>query len=271
MSRARSLPALGIAVLLSAAVIACGAGTATDVRQAGGTRSTAASAAPTHWEYEGARGPGAWGGLDPAFAACAAGREQSPVDLSAAAATPGARPVVVDYRPTVPTEVVNTGHTIQVNLPAGNALTVDGTRYELRQFHFHLPSEHTVDGANRDMELHLVHQNESGGLAVLGVLLTAAEAGSPFGSLWTVLPGAAGAKAAFDRPVDLIAFLPAARAQLRYPGSLTTPPCTEGVAWTVLTDPMPIGPDQLTRYRQLFTGSNRPTQPLGVRKVGSAG
>lgn len=260
MSRVRSLPALGFAVLLSAAVVAGSGSAVTDVRQA---------AVPAHWEYEGELGPGAWGGLDPSFATCASGHEQSPVDLGAA--TPGARPVDVDYRPTVPTGVVNTGHTIQVNLPAGNTLTVDGVRHELRQFHFHLPSEHTVGGAHRDMELHLVHQNESGGLAVLAVLLTATDTGSPFDPLWTVLPAAAGEKTALHRPVDLTAFLPAARAQLRYPGSLTTPPCTEGVAWTVLTEPVPISPDQLARYRRLFAGSNRPTQPLGARTVGSAG
>ncbi|MFF5161146.1 carbonic anhydrase [Streptomyces sp. NPDC000348] len=247
------------AVVLTAATATACTATAT-ASPAGASRET------PHWSYEGATGPEHWASLSEDFEACEKGREQSPIDLTEDIAVETDTPVTVHYRP-VTAELVNNGHTVQANVSAGSSIVVDGTTYQLRQFHFHLPSEHTEDGAHAAMEMHFVHEDGKGELAVLGVLMRAAKGHSAFTDLWKRLPAEEGGRSRVTKPVDLARFLPGGRGQYRYEGSLTTPPCTEGVKWTVLEDQVRVTPRQVAAYRELFPRSNRPIQPRGGREV----
>ncbi|WP_243744897.1 carbonic anhydrase [Streptomyces hainanensis] len=219
-----------------------------------------------HWSYHGRTGPDRWATLSEDFAACGEGREQSPVDLptDAAIGASSDAAITIDYRP-VTADLVNNGHTVQANVSPGSRIVVDGTPYELQQFHFHLPSEHTEDGEHTAMEMHFVHADAAGDLAVVGVLMEREAGESAFTDLWPNLPTEEGGEAAIDEAFDLTEFLPEGRDQYRYDGSLTTPPCTEGVRWIVLDDPVSVTPGQVTAYRHIFHKSNRPTQPLNDR------
>ncbi|GAA4933728.1 carbonic anhydrase [Streptomyces coeruleoprunus] len=270
----------GVAILTVLTVTSCSGGGGTEMKGA-----PAAAASPhadgkaqgaekgekkagAHWGYEGAEGPANWATLAEDFEACEAGREQSPIDLddAEAAGAPVDKAVTIDYRP-VTAELVNNGHTVQANVSAGSRIVIDGIAYDLKQFHFHLPSEHTEEGRHTAMELHFVHADKDGRLAVVGVLMDEKPGASAFADLFKELPAAEGATAKITKAFDLTAFLPGDRDQYRYEGSLTTPPCTEGVKWTVLKDPVRVAPDQVAAYKALFPKSNRPTQPLNERKL----
>ncbi|MFC5722405.1 carbonic anhydrase [Streptomyces gamaensis] len=219
-----------------------------------------------HWSYEGAEGPDKWGDLGHGFGTCTTGREQSPIDLTPGTAQKKPAAITVDYKP-APVKLENNGHTIQANVPAGSRITVDGAPYELQQFHFHLPSEHTVQGKGTTMELHFVHKNAQGRLAVLGVLMEEKPGTSAFAALWKSLPDREGRTVQTAQAVDLNKLLPAQRAGYQYAGSLTTPPCSEGVKWTVLKETVAVSPDEAAAYRKLFPKSNRPVQPQHDREV----
>jgi carbonic anhydrase len=156
---------------------------------------------------------------------------------------------------------------VQANVSPGSRIIIDGTPYELQQFHFHLPSEHTEDGEHTAMEMHFVHADETGDLAVVGVLMEKERGDSAFTDLWDRLPTEEGDEAEINEPIDLAEFLPNDRDQYQYDGSLTTPPCTEGLKWIVLDDPVSVTPSQVAAYREVFHRSNRPTQPLNDRVV----
>lgn len=234
-------------------------------------RDGVGSDAAPHWDYD-ADGPGHWADLDRDYVTCKAGHAQSPIDLPGHPSSPPAGRIGIEYGAVASVELVNTGHTVQGNLPArnGNRILVDGMPFTLAQFHFHLPSEHTVDGARTAMELHLVHRGASGALAVLGIPMEQAPGRSAFEPVLTVAPASSRGKVRTG-PIDLRAFLPADLAQFRYAGSLTTPPCSEGVLWTVLRTPVAVAPAEVDRYRTLFPHSNRPTQPLNGRTVIATG
>ncbi|WP_282692708.1 carbonic anhydrase family protein [Streptomyces sp. CC208A] len=221
-----------------------------------------------HWGYEGAEAPMNWASLAEDFEACEAGHEQSPIDLAdaKAAEAPADKAITIDYEP-VTAELVNNGHTVQANVSAGGGIVVDGTSYDLKQFHFHLPSEHTEEGRHTAMELHFVHADKNGGLAVVGVLMDEKAGASAFADLFKKLPPKEGAPVKITQAFDLTAFLPGDRDQYRYGGSLTTPPCTEGVKWTVLKDPVRVAPAEVAAYKAMFPKGNRPTQPLNERKL----
>jgi carbonic anhydrase len=221
-----------------------------------------------HWSYQGATGPEHWASLSEDFAACGEGRQQSPIDLPEDTAVGAStdKAITIDYHP-VTAELVNNGHTVQANVSPGSRIIIDGTPYDLKQFHFHLPSEHTEDGGHTAMEMHFVHADEAGDLAVVGVLMENEAGASAFADLWERLPAWEGGEAQINEPFDLTEFLPDDRDQYQYDGSLTTPPCTEGVKWIVLDDPVSVTPHQVTTYRQIFHKSNRPTQPLNDRVV----
>ncbi|MFD9635940.1 carbonic anhydrase [Streptomyces violascens] len=219
-----------------------------------------------HWSYEGAHGPDKWGDMGGEFVKCKTGREQSPVDLEPGKAGGKPAAIAVDYRP-VSLKLENNGHTIQASVPAGSEITIDGTPYELQQFHFHLPSEHTVQGQGTAMELHFVHKNARGELAVLGVMLKEQPGASAFAPLWKALPDQKGRTAQVSEPLDLNKLLPQERGSYQYAGSLTTPPCSEGVKWTVLKQTVTITPDEANQYRKLFPKTNRPIQPHNGREL----
>lgn len=223
--------------------------------------------APTaHWTYEGEDGSDHWGELSAAYGTCASGRSQSPIDVANPDPADLAN-ITFNYRP-APLEIVNNGHTVQVNYPEGSSITVDGMNYELLQFHFHAPSEHHVNGTPAAAELHLVHRDADGALAVIGVLLTEGAPSLALAPVFDNLPPQTGpAQTVPGVAVDPTGMLPQDRTTYRYPGSLTTPPCTEGVAWLLMTEPLEVSANQLAAYTQIYEGNNRPVQPLNDREV----
>lgn len=226
----------------------------------GSSNPTAAAAC---WGYEAHNGPALWGSLDPAFAACALGEAQSPIDLTGGRSA-GLAPIEFDYRP-ARIAVENTGHTIQVNADFDSFIVLDGVRYALRQFHFHRGSEHLVDGICLALELHLVHRSEDGALAVVGVLFEEGAAHNALSPVWAHLPAEPGAARAVAGEFDPASLLPARRTAWRYRGSLTTPPCTEGVAWAILTEPLSMSKAQIAAFAAIYPRNRRPVQPIGER------
>jgi carbonic anhydrase len=219
------------------------------------------------WSYEGPCGPQHWGEISSCYAACSAGLSQSPVDLGALDPS-RLRAGIFHYGPTA-VVLWNDGHTIQADYPPPAGYLVDGARFDLVQFHFHHPSEHAWRGKRYAMELHLVHRTPTGLLGVVGVFLE--ERPSPdnphLAVLWQNLPATKGIRTYLPVPFDAASLLPTDRRGIRYVGSLTTPPCTEGVRWWVLDQPVLISSDQVARFAALFHDNSRPLQPLNGRKL----
>jgi len=229
-------------------------------------------AAAAHWSYakDSKDGPKAWSRLTANFEQCEKGREQSPINLSGAVVRADAPKIQWSYHTTA-VAVENNGHTIVANMPNDqNHVLIDGERYNLAQFHFHNPSEHKIEGIPSDMELHFVHKNSKGELAVIGVMLNekAGEANASIKPLWDALPRDAHVKAAKTPAVNLASLLPVHRDYFNYAGSLTTPPCSQGVRWFVLKEPVAISGSQVDLYAGLFeTPTNRPLQPQNGREI----
>ncbi len=218
------------------------------------------------WSYEGATGPEHWGDLKPEYAPCKIGTSQSPIDI-AGAVKADLPALQFAYRPG-PLALVNNGHTIQINVPPGSFVTVGGKRYQLVQLHFHHPSEETVGGKGFAMVAHLVHKDTEGKLAVVAVLLTPGRANATIESAWGHLPAHEGIEQAFPGvTVDPSGLLPAERGYYTFAGSLTTPPCTEGVTWIVLKTATELSQAQVDAFARLFPHNARPTQPLNGRAV----
>ncbi|MEZ5412032.1 MAG: carbonic anhydrase family protein [Acidimicrobiales bacterium] len=243
------------------------AGEDSSAEQGTGTTEPAAAAHETpHWSYEGEEGPEHWASISAEFEACESGVNQSPIDLVSRTLEVGLDDLQLDWKPSELT-IVDNGHTIQANIPAGNTSVIDGVVYDLVQFHFHKPSEHEVKGEAFPMELHFVHKNAAGGLAVIGVLLTVGEANPAYDVLWAAQPEAvtAGGEGNKVAGFDLTELLPPDRHAWRYPGSLTTPPCTEGVSWNVLATPAAVSQSQIDGFR--YDHNARPVQEIGDRLV----
>lgn len=221
-----------------------------------------------HWSYRGATGPERWGTLEQGFSTCGAGREQSPVDIRTSASQRAALPAIsFHYRPS-PLKIVDNGHTIQVNYAAGSFIEVAGQRYELLQFHFHKPSEEAIDGRRHDMVAHLVHRDAQGRLAVVAVLLDAGSVNPLMALLWNNLPTRKESEVeAAAVQIDASELLPANRAYYTFAGSLTTPPCSEGVTWFVLKTPVTVSGGQLERFGRAYPMNARPVQPLNARVI----
>lgn len=220
-------------------------------------------AGEVHWSYEGHEGPEYWGSLSEDFSACSAGRMQSPIDVSGTAAG-GGGDVAFDYHDTA-LALVNNGHTVQVNVGGDSTATLAGRRYTLLQFHFHSPSEHTVDGRHYDLEAHFVHRNEEGKLAVVGVFMEASGANGALQAIWDHMPAEEGETSVAGVSVNAASLLPASHGFTTYAGSLTTPPCTEGVSWFVMKEPVAVSAAQVEAFRAIMPANNRPTQPLNGR------
>jgi carbonic anhydrase len=203
--------------------------------------------------------------MKPEFATCGSGTRQSPIDIQG-----GIRveldPVRFDYRPSA-FRVIDNGHTVQVNVATGNAIEVLGRRYELVQFHFHRPSEERVDGRQFDMVAHLVHKDLDGRLAVVAVLLDRGSAHAVVQSVWNNLPLEKGEEVPARASLDLNALLPVERSYFTYMGSLTTPPCSEGVLWMVMKQPVPISAEQIGIFARLYPMNARPIQSAGGRLI----
>ncbi len=229
-------------------------------------RPALAAGDEVHWSYDGANGPNSWGELDASYAACGSGTQQSPIDLSGAvSAKSDAGPI--KWKPIKLGSIVNNGHTIQVNTPNGGHMELNGSRYNLLQFHFHHMSEHTVDGKRFPMEAHFVHKAANGdGLSVVGVFFVEGPESPVLAPIWAALPKQEG-EVSIDASVDPRGLLPTSSAAFRYAGSLTTPPCSEVVAWIVLKEPVSASVDQIAAFAKLFSNNFRPIQPLNRRFI----
>jgi carbonic anhydrase len=227
-----------------------------------------AHAGEVHWDYEGENGPANWGKLKPEFNICAIGKRQSPINIDEGNTLQGpAEPISFSYTGSNGT-VINNGHTIQVDVQGDNYITVRGVRYQLLQFHFHTPSEEQVNGARYPMVAHLVHKNDEGQLAVVGILLDTGVANVLIDKVWTYMPLDAGDRVRMPRSVlNLNELLPADQRYYQFIGSLTTPPCSEGVLWMVMKQPAQISRNQLRLFRQLYPFNARPVQPVNGRPV----
>lgn len=218
-----------------------------------------------HWGYAGETGPAAWGGLKPEFATCANGQRQSPIDIRGGIAVDLA-PVQFDYRASG-FSVLDNGHTVQANVGAGNFIEVGGRRFELAQFHFHRPSEERINGRQYDMSVHLVHKDAEGRLAVVALLLERGAAQPVVQRVWNDLPLERGEEQPAMQPVDLNELLPADRGYYTYMGSLTTPPCSEGVLWMVMRQPVPVSQAQIDIFSRLYPMNARPVQSASGRLI----
>lgn len=225
-----------------------------------------AQQAGSDWSYEGKTGPFNWSKLDPSFHACNSGKEQSPIDIRGAHVNKSLAPIEFHYI-SGSMALLNTGHTVQVKPPAGSYIVVDGTRYDLVEFHFHHPGEEAVKGKLPDMSLQLVHKSADGKLAVIAVRLNEGNANAVMAALWAHLPKTAGATDKVTEPMNPGGLLPADRSYYTYTGSLTEPPCTEGVRWFVFKQQLEISRDQLRSFGSLYKVNSRQVQALHGRKV----
>ncbi len=229
--------------------------------------STTLTTAP--WDYEGNRGALVWGRLDPAYKACSQGHEQSPVDIRGAKLNKTLQPIEFHYKAGSVT-LENTGHTVIVHVGPGSYIVAGGVRYELTQFHFHHPGEEAVKGKITDMDIHLVHKSAEGKTAVVAIRLAEDLTTAPNAVLATLfpnLPAKVGDTAKVTEMVNPGGLLPADRGYWTYMGSLTAPPCTEGVRWFVFEQEMTISRDQLRRFAALYRVNSRPLQDLHGRRV----
>ena len=221
-----------------------------------------------HWSYGGSTGPSTWGGLESDYASCARGKAQSPIDIQDSLVRAADLPsIVFDYKPSE-LRIIDNGHTIQVNTEPGSFISVANHRYELVQFHFHRPSEEQINGERSAMVAHLVHRDASGKLAVVAVLLAPGDANDLVRTLWDNLPRAKNQESVLSSvKVNPSGLLPRSRAYYTFAGSLTTPPCSEGVTWFVLRERVSISAEQISRFGELYAMNARPVQPLNGREV----
>jgi carbonic anhydrase len=226
-----------------------------------------AGAGTAHWGYSGHEGPENWGSLAPEYALCAKGKNQSPVNLTGMveAELP---PISFSYAPS-PLDEIDNGHTIKDSFSQGSSITVDGHTYNLLQVHWHTPSENQIKGKSFPMEAHLVHADKDGNLAVISVMYTRGTENHGIAAIWDKMPTKTGATVKDDtvmiNPMDI---LPANRDYYRFNGSLTTPPCTQGVLWMVMKESVQASEAQIAKFHDTFHhDTNRPVQPINARLV----
>jgi len=229
-----------------------------------------------HWGYQGEEGPEHWADLDSGFALCRDGKEQSPVDLtntvpiedSGIQRRLGNTVLKREQRARV-MDLVDNGHTIQVTNDAAMTIELGGTQYELIQYHFHAPSEHTVDGEHAQLEIHFVHKSAAGELAVFGLLVEEGEHSAMLEPIIAALPdGPDDERHLEDLDLDMSELRPLPQRYYRYEGSLTTPPCSEAVQWLVMVDKRQISAEQMTAIVSRLHHNYRPVQPIGDRVIG---
>jgi carbonic anhydrase len=230
-----------------------------------GSAGVHANETSPHWEYKGKAGATHWGDLEQDYASCKLGKEQSPIDIH------GAKKAKLDpigfHYTAGDAEVVNNGHTVQVNLAAGGTINLSDGEYKLLQFHFHTPSEEKINGKNYPLVAHLVHKNAAGNLAVVAVLFKVGKENAALKQVFASLPAKAGDKQPLEGGIDLTSVLPSEQGYYAFKGSLTTPPCSEGVRWQVLKTVSEISAKQLATFKKLYPMNARPVQPLNGREI----
>jgi carbonic anhydrase len=222
------------------------------------------------WSYQGKLGPEHWGDLDPSYAIAKTGKNQSPINIETSRLIAKPLPELkFSYQPE-PVSVVNNGHSIQHTGGSRSTLHFRDAQFTLEQYHLHAPSEHTVNGKHFDAEIHFVHKSEAGALLVVAVFVTADLDSPLMFHLAKDLPQHEGEESVVETVRNPMDFLPSNHTYYAYQGSLTTPPCTEGVQWVVLTSPLGVKPDVINRVSEILKGNHRPVQPVLKRQVESS-
>jgi len=218
-----------------------------------------------HWSYEGEGAPENWARIDKKFFMCKEGKNQSPINLTRF--TEAELPAIqFDYH-LISTEILNNGHTEQVSVEKGSSITVDGKEFDLKQFHFHTPSENNINGDAYPLEAHFVHASKNGELAVIAVMFEEGKENEALNELWKNMPTHTGKHHKIDAK-HLNALLPKDRDYYRFNGSLTTPPCTEGVRWLVMKKSVTLSKAQIETFAKVMhRHNNRPIQPVNARAI----
>ncbi len=218
------------------------------------------------WSYEGKEGPENWGKLQPEFSVCNTGRNQSPINIDATTVA-SLKPLKVSQRFPAK-DIVNNGHAIEASFKDGNMLMIDSTAFNMKQVQFHAPSEHTIRGKSYPLEAHFLHADAKGNLAIIGVMFKIGSANAGLEKLWKQLPTEAGAHKSLKTRVLASEMLPEDKNYYRFSGSLTTPPCSEGVRWLVMKTPITASKAQIEAFeRAMRHHNNRPVQPLNGRVI----
>ena len=221
----------------------------------------------THWSYEGEGGPENWGSLSDEYKTCGTGQSQSPININGEKDM-GLKPIEFHYAKSTNSEVINNGHTIQVNYAPGSYAVISGKKYDFLQFHFHSPSEHQVHGEHADLVVHLVHKSpDDGQLAVVAVLFDKDGESEFLKPIWRAMPRAKG-DSTVAGTIDVNTVLPTDKDYFNYSGSLTMPPCSEGVNWNVLATHVSVSDAQVAAFTSMFANNIRPIQPLNDRVIG---
>jgi carbonic anhydrase len=239
-----------------------------DTKRRQDDQAAAIAAAPKHgtvWSYEGESGPANWSKINVDWAKCGTGNRQSPIDLRDGIKV-NLEQISFDYHPSSFSEV-NNGHTIQVTVGGGNFITVGNTAYELQGFHFHRPSEEKINGKGTEMVIHLVHKSAEGKIAIIAVLLERGQPHRLMQTIWDNLPLEKLETVAPSIVIDPADALPERREYFTYMGSLTEPPCTEGVLWMVFKQPMQASPAQMALFSRLYPLNARPVQSTAGRMI----
>lgn len=228
------------------------------------------SADKSHWSYSGTSGPEHWGDLEPDYATCKTGSRQSPIDIEGA--KPSDLPQIQFNYQISPLKIINNGHTIQINYESGSSITVGDKQYSLVQFHFHHPSEEKISGKQFDLVAHLVHKDAQGNLGVVAILFQSGQTNPFLDLLWKYVPKDIG-KEVVNKKVNLNVadLLPADRSYYTFAGSLTTPPCSEGVTWYVMKNVVELSPEETSTFAKWYPMNARPIQPTNGREILESG
>ena len=218
------------------------------------------------WSYDGSEGPTHWGDLKPEFAPCKTGHRQSPIDIRNPRKAD--LPAIEFVYKTSPLDIIDNGHTIMISYAPGSFIRVGDKQYQLKQFHFHKPSEEKINGKTYDMVVHLVHADQEGNLAVVAVLLHKGTDNQLVHELWSALPPVKEKEEVHENvQIDVTGLLPAKTGYYTFQGSLTTPPCSEGVTWFVMKQPVTVSAAEIAQFERLYRHDARPTQPNYGREV----
>jgi carbonic anhydrase len=226
-----------------------------------------AGGSASHWSYSGEEGPENWGSLDSEYVACSTGKNQTPIDIKGMveAELP---PIVMSYQANGGKGIINNGHTIQVNYAPGSTITVDGQAFELKQFHFHTPSENHIEGKSYPMEAHFVHLDKDSNITVIGLMYEEGAENAELQKAFAHMPHEAGEKDELPDAVSAQAMLPEDMDYYRFTGSLTTPPCSEGVRWLMLKNHATASKEQIESFTHtMHHPNNRPIQSTNARVI----
>jgi carbonic anhydrase len=252
--------------LLGVGAGAAAAGTSGVLSGASAWADSGGSKSGPHFSYEGPTRAARWGSLSPKYRACSAGTSQSPINVIGSDVEPSASSAQLQYQGVAAT-ALNNGHTLQINTNSGASIVIDGVSYDLKQFHYHTPSEHTYDGRPFMVEWHFVHQDSAGNVAVVAVMANVGSAHPGYAPILAAAPTREGKTKSLPAPVDPTGLLPADRSAIGYDGSLTTPPCTEAVHWTLFVQPIEMSEDQVQTLQNYLGPNARPLEAINGRSL----